>query len=222
MTTPTHTNRRTVLKGIGTGLAGGAVLTGSAGATERADAEIALRGHNFTPNKATVRLGEEGGSATVRWVNDEVKYSSEEFPVPHDVHLHHHDADLVKSGVFTQMESFDQNGDGDPEPLGPTYYEVEFTENDGDLVIQETGGMVASPSKDDVTQVQLVEEYDSAEIENWGGSVTLDVHCSIHSLLLDVNEGELITQYIQRDSSEPPYQLHAGFLKMDGGLRVTR
>lgn len=224
MRTPANANRRTVLRGIGASLVGGTALTGSAGAAQGGRTDIYLRGHNFTPNTAHVRLGGQGGSATVRWINDEVKYSSEEFPVPHDVHLHHHEGDVVKSGIFTQMESFDPDGDGPipPVPLGPTFYEVEFREENGDLIIEETGGMVKSPPLEEIPPLYLIEEYETATIEDWGGAVTFDVHCSIHDLLLDVNEGEVITRRIQSEETEPPYKLHAGFFKMDGGLTVTR
>ncbi|WP_336135450.1 hypothetical protein [Natronomonas amylolytica] len=225
MRTPANTNRRTVLRGIGTSLVGGTVLTGSTVAARGGRTDIYLRGHNFTPNKAHVRLGGEGGSATVRWINDEGNYGSEELPVPHDVHLHHHhEGNLVKSGIFTQMNSYDPDGDGPTPtvPLGPTFYEVKFREEGSDLVIEETAGMVKSPPLEDIPPIYVIEEYETARIEDWGGAVTLDVHCSIHSLLLDVNEGEVVTQRIQSDETEPPYEHHAGFLKMDGGLTVTQ
>lgn len=224
MKTPANAKRRSVLRSIGAGLVGGTALTGSAVAARNDRTDIYLRGHSFTPNKAHVSLGGEGGSATVRWINDEVKYSSEELPVPHDVHLHHHDeGDVVQSGIFTQMESFDPDGDG-PAPtfsLGPTFYEIKFREENGNLVIEETAGMVKSTPSGN-TPPSLIEEYETATIEDWSGSVTFDVHCSLHSLLLDVNEGEVITRRIHREETEPPYQLHAGFFKMDGGLTVTR
>jgi hypothetical protein len=221
---PAHANRRNVMRGIGASLVGGTLLSGSALADPGDRTDVYLRGHNFTPNSAKVRLGGKGGSARVRWINDEVKYGSEELPVPHDVHLHHEHADVVKSGIFTQLESFDPDGDGPipPVPLGPTFYEVEFREEDGDLVVEETDGMVRSPPIEDIPPLYLIEEYETARIEDWGGEITFDVHCSIHDLLIDVNEGEVITRAIQSDETEPPYRLHAGFFKMDGGLNVTR
>lgn len=216
MSTPRDRDRRTVLKTIGAGFVGGAVLSGSAAASPDERTDVYLRGHSFTPNRVTVRLGGEGGSATVRWVNDEVNYFGRGYPIPHDVHLHHGESHLVESGIFTQVSSFRGFG------LGPTFYQVEFREEDGDLVIEESSGKVASTGFDSKPPIQLVEEYQEATIEDWGGSVTLDVHCSIHSLALDVNEGELVTRYIQSDETEPPYELHLGFFKMDGGLRITR
>lgn len=224
MKPPANANRRTVLRSIGAGLVGGTALTGSAVAAQHGRTDIYLRGHNFTPNTAQISLGGEGGSATVRWTNDEGKYGSEEFPVVHDVHLHHNEDEVVQSGIFTQMNSFDPDGEGELPaiPLGPTFYEVEFREEDGDLVIEETGGMVNSPPLEEIPPIYVIEEYETATIEDWGGSVTFDVHCSIHSLLLDVNEGEMITRRIQSEETEPPYKHHAGFFKMDGGLTVTR
>lgn len=221
---PAHANRRNVLRGIGASLVGGTLLSGSAVANRGDRTDVYLRGHNFTPNSARVKLGGEGGSATVRWINDEGNYGSEELPVPHDVHLHHDDADVVKSGIFTQMNSFDPDGDGPipPVPLGPTFYEVEFREESGDLVVEETAGMVKSPPLNKIPPLMPIEEYEKSTIEDWSGAVTLDVHCSIHDLLLDVNEGEVITRRIHSDETEPPYKLHAGFFKMDGGLTVTR
>ncbi|NHN46504.1 hypothetical protein G9464_02690 [Halostella sp. JP-L12] len=212
--------RRNVLKTIGAGVTGGTVLTGSATASPGQGTDIYLRGHNFTPNQANVRLGGEG-SATVRWTNDEVNYFGEGFPVPHDVHLHHEDGHLVESGIFTQMSSFNAPDLGSV-PLGPTFYEVEFREEGNDLVIEETGGKVASTGFENWPPYDLIEDYDSATIEDWGGSVTLDVHCSLHSVALNVNEGELVTRTIKSEDTEPPYELHLGFFKMDGGLTITR
>lgn len=213
MKRPKQSNRRTVLKTIGAGIIGGTVMAGSATASPNGRTDIDLRGHSFTPNRAKVKLGGDGGSATVRWTNDEVNYYGEGFPVIHDVHLHgeDHEGHLVKSGIYTQLSSF-MGFD-----LGPNFYEVEFSEEGSDLVIEEVGGKVASGPK---PPFPLVESYDTATIEDWGGSVTLDVHCSIHSKYLDENEGELVTETIEE--GEPPYAHHVGFFKMDGGLTVTR
>lgn len=211
-------DRRTALKTLGTGIVAGTALTGSAAASIEERTDIALRGHNFTPNQANVRLG-ESGSATVRWTNDEVDYFGQRFPVPHDVHLHHGESELVESGIFTQMSVFDAPELGEV-PLGPTFYEVEFREDGSDLVIEETSGKVHSTGFNNWPPYELIEEYDTATIEDWGGSVTLDVHCSLHSVALDVNEGELVTRAIER--GEPPYEFHLGFFKMDGGLTITR
>lgn len=221
MTNPGIAKRRTVLKTIGAGVLGGTALTGSATASPNERTNIHLRGHNFTPNQAKVRLGGEGGSATVRWTNDEVNYFGEGFPVPHDVHLHGEEGHLVESGIFTQMSSFDDPNLG-PIPLGPTFYEVEFREEGSDLVIEEVGGKVASTGFDNFPPIQLVENYDKVRIEDWGGAVTLDVHCALHSLALVVDENELVTREIKDEETEPPYEFHLGFFKMDGGLTITR
>jgi hypothetical protein len=219
---PQKRNRRTVLRTIGAGMIGGAVITGSTTASANGRTNIDLRGHNFAPNQAKVKLGGESSSAVVRWINDEVKYGRKEFPIVHDVHLHYNEEDLVKSGIYTQMESFVAPCLDDPEEicrydLGPNFYEVKFREEGTDLVIEETNGKVASKP---FPPFSLVEEYNTATIEDWGGSVTLDVHCSIHDKALDVNEGELVTRAIER--GEPPYQHRLGFFKMDGGLTITR
>lgn len=219
MKQPRDAKRRAVLKTLGAGIVGGTVLTGSATASSNGRTDIDLRGHNFTPNQANVSLGDDG-SATVRWTNDEVKYSSEEFPVPHDVHLEHDESHLVESGIFTQMSTFDAPDPIGTVELGPTYYEVEFREEGSDLVIEEKSGKVASKGFKFPKPYELIEDYDTATIEDWGGSVSLDVHCSIHSIALDVNEGELVTRAIER--GEPPYKFHLGFFKMDGGLKITR
>jgi hypothetical protein len=222
MKKPANADRRNVLRGIGTSLVGGTLLSGSAVAGPGDRTDVYLRGHNFTPNQVKVKLGGEHSSAVVRWINDEVKYGRREFPVVHDVHLHHDEEDLVKSGIYTQMESFVAPCLDDPEEicrydLGPNFYEVKFREEGTDLVIEETNGKVASKP---FPPFSLVEEYSTATIEDWGGSVTLDVHCSIHDKALDVNEGELVTRAIER--GEPPYQHRLGFFKMDGGLTITR
>lgn len=217
---PRDANRRTVLKAIGAGTVGVA-LTGSASASSSERTDIYLRGHNFTPNKAKVRLGGEGGSTTVRWTNDEVNYFGEGFPVIHDVHLHRGESHLVESGIFTQMSSFEHPEFGTI-PLGSTFYEVEFREEGSDLVIEEVSGKVASEAFDTFPPIQLVEEYDESTIEDWGGAVTLDVHCSIHSLALHVDENEIVTREIKDEETEPPYEFHLGFFKMDGGLTITR
>lgn len=216
-----NSKRRTVLKTIGAGVVGGTVLTGSATAsTGRTD--IYLRGHNFTPNQANVSLGGEGGSATVRWTNDEVNLYGMGFPIPHDVHIHHGNQHLVESGVFTQLPEFEDPESGMTIPLGPNFYELEFSEEDGDLVITETSGKVASTGFKNFPPYELIEDYDEATIEDWGGSVTLDVHCSLHSIALVVDENELTTMQIHDEETEPPYPLHVGFFKMDGGLTITR
>lgn len=222
MTEHRFTDRRTVLKGLGAGAVGGIALTGSTSATVDDRTDIYLRGHQFTPNKAKVRLGGEGGKATVRWINDEVNYYGMGYPVPHDVHIHHEGGHVVESGLFTQVSEFD-----DPElpvtvPLGPTFYEVEFREEGSDLVIEETAGKVASKGSESFPPIQLIEEYQESTIENWGGSVTLDVHCSLHSIALEVDENEIVTREIEDPETEPPYAFHLGFFKMDGGLMITR
>lgn len=211
MKQPRDTTRRTVLKTLGGSVIGGTVLTGSATASPNKRTDIYLRGHNFTPNQANVKLGRGGGSATVRWTNDEVNYYGEGFPIIHDVHLEREDGHLVESGIYTQLSSFRGF------ELGPNFYEVEFREERSDLVIEEVGGKVASKP---FPPFPLVENYDTATIEDWGGSVTLDVHCSIHSKYLDENEGELVTETIEEEDA--PYAHHVGFFKMDGGLTITR
>lgn len=196
-------------------------MTGSANASSRQRTDIFLRGHNFTPNGAKVRLGGEEGSATVRWTNDEVNYFGEGFPVPHDVHLHHEERHLMESGIFTQVSTF-EHPDFGAIPLGTTFYEVEFREERNDLVIEEVRGKVASTGFETFPPIELVEEYDETRIEDWGGSVTLDVHCSLHSQALVVDENEIVTREIKDEETEPPYQFHLGFFKMDGGLTVRR
>lgn len=213
----TDTKRRTVLKTIGAGVVGGTVTIGSATASTGED--IYLRGHQFTPNQANVRLGGEGGSATVRWTNDEVNYFGEGYPVPHDVHLHH-DGNHLESGIFTQMSAFDDPNFGEVE-LGATFYEVEFREEGDDLVVEETGGKIASTGLEDSwPPIQLIEEYDEMTIKDWGGSVTLDVHCSLHDLALVFDENDLVAQI--HEMEDPPYSHHLGFFKMSGGLTITR
>lgn len=220
-----HADRRTVLKTIGAGVAGGAVLTGTAGASSGGRTDIYLRGHHFTPKQANVRLGGEGGSATIRWTNDEVNYFGKGYPIPHDVHLHHGHDHLVESGLFVQERYFkppEAPPGTPPIDLGPTFYEVEFREEGSDLVIEETSGKVASKGFDTWPPIQLIEEYDSATIEDWGGSVTIDVHCSLHSIALEVDEDELVSGKREIEPGDAPYGYRVGFFKMDGGLTITR
>lgn len=206
-------NRRTVLKTIGAGVVGGTVLTGSATAsTGRTD--VYLRGHNFTPSQANVSLGGEGGSATVRWTNDEVDYFGEGFPVPHDVHIHHGDDHLVESGVFVQPIDL-------PIDLGPSYYEVEFRDVDGDLEIEEVGGQVDATLLEEPPFIVPGEETQTTTIEDWGGKATLDVHCSLHSIALEVDENELVGKR-DLEEEDAPHGYHLGFFKMEGGLTITR
>lgn len=155
-------DRRTALKTIGVGVAGGTMLTGRAAAAESCNQlAISLEGHQFVPRRASVQLSSDG-CAAVTWTNNESEQFGGGHDVPHDVHLEHDGTHLVHSsdnGTTNDKDTYLLPGDS---------YVVEFSENSGDLELTET----YDDSKDSVET--------TATIKGWGGSVTLDTICEIH------------------------------------------
>jgi len=188
-----NANRRTVLKTIGASVIGSAVLTGSATANDRSDKEtIIMQAHQFQPRGAKVRLGGEGESTTVTWINrDDVNYYGyDDPPVPHQVHVHGHG----EGGVSSALDSV--NGQLAMALLPGGSYVVEFEE---DVDAEE---LILTEVKDESTKLSE-DASDPAPAETaripFDGSVELHMHCIIHT----------------HDEPGP-------FGKMEGTLKVSR
>lgn len=112
--------RRTVLKGIGTGVVGSLAFSGAAAA---ADLEIDLVGDafNFDPRRASIDVS--GGSKTVRWT-----YVTKGGPAhPHDVHI-------AESNSLNTV--YVKSGHGNLDTVGEEY-SVTFQRDGDDLVISD-------------------------------------------------------------------------------------
>lgn len=133
---------------------------------------IVMRGFNFDPKKTSLDVG--GGSKTVRFVYDEVVGSEP-----------NHNVVLVDDRKIVQAESDWGEGlvqsefimqDGD-------HYDVTFSTDGDDLIIEETGGETSSnvDDPDNETEAPLAGEKATLTGALSDGGTTVDYVCSHHA-----------------------------------------
>lgn len=147
------------MKTLGATLAGGVALAGSgavAGDTEP-DKTVSIKGFNYTPRSFSIDVSD--GPVTVKWVQNEEKSD-----IFHDVNIAENRSDVApedRDGALVSSELKLFPGDT---------YEVTFdTNSDGDLLVDETGGLTGTSDDPDPVPVE-------------GGSISLTQICSHHAI----------------------------------------
>lgn len=172
MTEHRTTNRRTVLRTIGAGVAGTALMAGTATAGGP-DETIVMRGFNFDPKKTSIDLAD--GPKTVRWIYDEVVGSEPNHNVVLVGNRKAIGGENDWGTGYVQSKFIMQSGQT---------YDVKFSESRGDLIIEEVGG--ATGSKTDEDEDNDLEEAGGEEKATLsgalaGGSTSVDYVCSHHA-----------------------------------------